>query len=319
MGTSSPTAMGSPSDMKLVNGAEVDAFSKLLNGGMGQASGKADAYGSQASGILQKILGNAGNYDNLIKMMTTGENGLSAQLKGIRDSTQSYDPQAGLNAYISRQPELQGLAQQMASGAFGAQNESARGLAQRQSADALSGTASQLAQAGLLGSGAGVSAMTNAALTPTLQMETQLAGQQADLYGNIMGGLSQQALGGLNQGYDAQAGRALQGALGSAQTAQSGFGLLGNTYGAQDQALGQIAQNYGQLAGNAQNLYANLMGQQGQLNQPVYWQPQYEAGKNRGANAMSGMAAGASIGSLFGPGYGTAIGAGLGGLYGLFS
>jgi len=323
MGASSPVAVGSPSDMKLVNGQEVGDYNALLKSIMGSSGGKANQYSGEAGNMLSKILNNSNNYDNLIKMMTTGETGLSSQLGKISEAAGAYDPQAGLNSFISRSPELQGLAGQMASGAFNESNESARALANRASSQALSSTASQLASSGLLGSGAAMSAMSGAAIDPRMQMEAQLAGQRADLYGNILGNMNSNVLSGLNSGYAQQADLGMQGALGQAQTAQGMYGLMGNIYGQQDQSYANAGQGYAQLAGNELGLYGAALGQMGQMNQPIYWQPQYAAGKSPGTGAMSGMAAGAALGlnpaALAATGGWSALAVPLGGFAGLFT
>lgn len=327
-GSSGPVKVGSPDDMKMINSGDVDAYKKLLGGEMSTAKGGMNSNQQNATNILQQIMNNSNNYTNLIKQMNSGPQGIEAQLQGIREAKDSYNPEAGLNAYIARNPELQGLAQSMAAGAFGPSKESGQALARRVSSDALSGTASELAKSGLLGSGAAMSTMTDAAIRPTLEMESNLAGRQADLYGNLMGNLGSQALGGLNEGYAMQGQNALNAAMNSAQLSQSNFMNQGQMFGMQDQALGNVAQGYGNMAGQNAGLYGQLMQSQAAMNEPVYWQPQYMAGakganwSGAGAGALTGAAAGATVGSLV-PGIGTAVGAGggflIGGLAGLLS
>ncbi len=303
MGGSTYSPIGSASDVQMVNPDQYAKMNSLLQGQVGQYGSQMQGSLGQASSMLGQIGSLSGNYDNLIKQMTGGygQQGLVGKLGQIGES---YDPNAGMNLFLSQQPQLQGVAESMARNSLSEYGQNAQELARETSRASLSDTASQLAASGLLGAGAGTTAMTRAALAPQLEAATQLAQMRSGFLGQVGGQLASQGLAGAQSAYDAQQQMAMQGVLGQMQGLQGAGGLLGN----QISGLGGVAQGYAGLGSTYGNLLGNATGSLAQLNQPEYWQPQYA--KNPGFYDYAAMAA-PIVGSLLGGPLGGAAGTGL--------
>jgi len=185
--------------------------------------------------------------------------------------SKAYDPEAGFRLFLSQNPQLQNVIQDMARTSLSESGASARQLAEAQSQASLNDTASQLAASGLLGAGAGTSAMTQAAMAPRLAQEAALANTRANYLSTVGGSLTSQLMSGSQSAYDAQQQMLMQGILGKMQ----GVGQAGDMLGNRLNALGGAAAGYGGLAGNYGSLLGQSMAGIGGLSQPEYWQPQY--------------------------------------------
>jgi len=303
------TPIGSPNDVSMINSGQNASALNLLNGQIGQYGQQGQSALGQSQALAGQMSGLSDNYSNLINRMIggAGQQGITGQIGQL---AQGYDPNAGFQQFLSQQPALQATVGQMANSALSEYGQNSQELARATSQASLSDTAGQLASAGLLGAGAGTSAMTQAALLPELQAAQQLAQIRAGYMQNVGGQLTSQSMGQAQGAYDAQQQTQMQGLLAQLQGLSGAGGLLGN----QIQGLGGAASIYG----NAGNQYASLLGNASSayagMSQPEYWQPQYEKGTSA-SDWVSALApiAGSVIGSLLLPGVGTAIGGGLGG------
>jgi hypothetical protein len=258
----------------MVNQPGFDAINRLLQGQLGQTQNQQNAYVGQAANMFGQMGDLSGNYQNMIAAML-GNNGQGGLVGALNAAGQGYDPNAGFDAFYQQQPQLQQLAENMTNRALTQQGDTARSLAQRTAQQALAGVSGDLASAGLLGSGAANAAMLEAALTPTLNTENQLAATRAGYLGGLNQMLAGQGMQQAQAAYNQQQDQIIRSILGQMQGVESGAGMLGNQIG----ALGSAGQGYaglGQLYGS-QN--ASLLGNLAQLNQAEYWQPQYQ--KNR--------------------------------------
>lgn len=179
----------------------------------------------------------ATNYNNLIAKMLSGQ-GQYATLS---------DPNAMANQFLGQQGNLAQLANQNVGTALSDVYSTGRAQAQAAGADARKQAADQLAAAGLLRSGGAVQSMTDATANPILQMETNLAQLRSQAYQN--------QLASLQSGYGSSLQAGAGNALNLAQLESAGYGNLANLYG---------------------NLFGQTTQQQTNLNEPVYYQPQYE-------------------------------------------
>jgi len=281
--------IGSSNDVSMVNQQgfnDVNAqIQSMLNSG-----NQNNPYMSQAASAFGQMQGLSDNYNNYIaKLFGTG--GISSQLA---EASRGYDPNAGFNLFQNRQPEFQRMAEAMTENALSGAGDTARSLAQRTANQGMNNTASQLAEAGILGSGAGVGAITEAAVNPMLAAENQLAQTRAGYLGNLNQAMT---LGGMQQfqnSYDMQRQQLIQGILGQAGLAESGAGMLGN----QLNALGAVGSGYGNLANLFGSQQAGLLGNLAQLNMPEYWQPQYQKDRDWWDYITGGVGMGTSIASL---------------------
>jgi hypothetical protein len=298
------TPIGSASDVQMVNPGQYNNAMNGLSNSMSQYGSQMGGYNQQAGGALAQMGALSGNYDNLIKQMLGGygQQGLTGKLGQL---SESYDPNAGMNLYLSQQPKLQGVAESMAKNSLSEYGQSAQELANATSQASLSDTMSQLASAGLLGAGAGTTAATQAALTPQLQAATQLAQLRSGFLQNVGGQLQSQGLSQAQGAYDQQQQMAMQGILGQMQ----GVGQAGSLLGNQISGLGSMAQGYGGLGSTYGNLLGQAQSAYSQLSQPEYWQPQYA--KNPGFFDYASMLAPIAGAFLGGPA-GAAIVEGLG-------
>lgn len=250
MGQSSSSPVGSANDVKTLNANEQGTRQDALSG----------------------VLNTAGSYDNLLKQLMGG---MSGQQTAVNNAAQSYDPTAATNAFISMNPQLQGIASQAAQTALSPYGESASQLANTATRDALRATSDQLGSSGLLNTGAANSSLMQAALAPQQQLQTNLAGMSANYQGNMLNSLLGQTGSQLASGYSQQGAQNLNAAQTNAQNYLSGMGLAG-------QYTGQQGDLYSQLA--------NLTQQQ-------YWQPQYQ--KNPGLFDYMGLGV-QGLGAVYG-------------------
>jgi len=296
--------IGSANDVQMVNPEQYGSAMSMLSGSMpGYSSGFQNAQG-QSSSMLGQMGALSGNYNNLIaQLMGTGggQGGLVGKLGQVAEQ---YDPNAGMNLFLSQQPALQGVAERMATNSLSQYGQSAEELARETSRASLSDTASQLAASGLLGAGAGTSAMTQAALRPQLEAQTALSQARAGMLSQIGGQLASQGLSQAQGAYDTSQNALMQGVLGQMQ----GVGQAGSLLGQQISGLGQGAQGYAQLGSSLASLLGNAQSSYAQMSQPEYWQPQYE--KQAGLFDYVSMLA-PIAGSLLGGPVGGAAGAGL--------
>jgi hypothetical protein len=294
MSTGGYTPIGSSSDVKMVNQGAYDNALQQIQQNIGNYGSGFSGAQSQLGSTLGQLSALSGNYDNLIKQLTggNGQQGLSAKIGALGDQ---YDPNAGFNLFLSQQPQLQGIAEQLAKNSLSEYGQSAQELARETSRASLSDTASQLGSAGLLGAGAGTAAMTQAALAPQLQAATQMAQMRSNLIGNVGGQLLSQGFGQAQGAYDTQQQALLNSLLGQGQMIGQAGDLLGN----QMSGLGAAAQGYSGMAGNLASLLGNAQSSYAQMNQPEYWQPQYEkqAGLMDWVSALAPL-----VGSIFGSG-----------------
>lgn len=308
MGESSAVPVGSVDDVKRVNGSGVDAYNTALGNAMGGFSSNLGSAGSNAMSQYGRVADTASNYDNYLRQLM----GAGGNFEMLRNATSGFDPQASVNQLLSLQPQLAAAAQSGANAGMDQMYTSGRSQAAAAGDAARRQAANDLAAAGLLSSGGAVGAMTEATANPMLQMETALAGQRSQLYGNLLGGMQQGAMSNLGAGYGANLG--LAGQLGSL-----GLGAMQGQTG----ALQAGAQGTGSMAGLYGGLYGQGLGLGAQMNAPEYWQPQYTTqGGWQGAlsgglgGALQGGALGASIpGGGFWTGLGGALIGGLGGAF----
>lgn len=295
--------IGSPSDVKMLNQQQYNDFMNQLSQAMGGFKTGMEGNLSQAQRGYQDVMGTAGNYENFAKQML-------GQFNSLAGATDNFNPQAASNAFLSQQPELARLANQNISGALSDVYSTGRAQATAAANQARRQAASDLAAAGLLGTGAGIGSMTEATVNPQLQMETQLAGMRSQALQNQLGQLQGQTGSLLGQGYS-----------NAAQMAQNlaGLGLQG--YQGQTRALEAGSQGLTNIGNIYGGQYGQGLGLQGYLNQPQYWAPQYSEQTGLGqrfGSAATGALSGAAVGSII-PGIGTAVGAGIGGLAGFFA
>jgi len=309
--------IGSASDVTMVNSDQYNSALEMFKNGATQYGNQFNQYTGQAADMFGQISSLSGNYDNFIKQLM-GQNGQGGLIGELGDVSKAYDPEAGFRLFLSQNPQLQNVIQDMARTSLSESGASARQLAEVQSQASLNDTASQLAASGLLGAGAGTSAMTQAAMAPRLAQEAALASTRANYLSTVGGGLTSQLMSGSQSAYDAQQQMLMQGILGRMQ----GVGQAGDMLGNRLNALGGVAAGYGGLAGNYGSLLGQSMAGIGGLSQPEYWQPQYAALEDPASQwggAATGALSGATAGSAILPGWGTAIGALLGGIGGYFA
>lgn len=263
--------IGSPSDVKMLNQQGYENFMNQLGSTMGNLWSGMQGNLTNAQRGYQDVAGTASNYENFAKQML-------GQFNSLAGATDNFNPQAASNAFLSQQPQLAQLANQNISGALSDVYSTGRAQATAAANQARKQAASDLAAAGLLGTGAGIGSMTEATLNPQLQMETQLAGMRSQALQNQLGQLQGQTGSLLGQGY----GNAAQLAQGMA-----GLGLQGMQ--GQTGALEAAASGQASLANLLGGIYGQGLGVQGNLNQPQYWAPQYQ--RTPGAlDFLTGMA-----------------------------
>jgi len=252
----------------------------LVNRGsslLGQGAVQAGMYGQNA-GNIYSALGNTGNINNFVNQMT-GSRGL---YNTALQATKNLSPEAAANSYLSQQQGIAQLANQQADQALSGVYQSTRQLATAAADEARRQAAGQLANAGLLNTGAAVKSMTEATANPILNAETQLANTRANYLaaqqqamGNAVGSLT-------GAGYS-NANNAL---LNAAQLGLSGMGQQASQLGAAGAGMAQLAQN----GLNQQNIGANLLNQQ--LSGLTSGIGANQAGQQLGANLLNMQQAG---------------------------
>ncbi|DBA35007.1 TPA_asm: hypothetical protein vir526_00042 [Caudoviricetes sp. vir526] len=244
---------------------------------LGQGAVQAGMYGQNA-GNIYSALGNVGNVNNFVNQMT-GSRGL---YNTALQATKNLSPEAAANSYLSQQRGIAQLANQQADQALSGVYQSTRQLATAAADEARRQAAGQLANAGLLNTGAAVKSMTEATANPILNAETQLANTRANYLaaqqqamGNAVGSLT-------GAGYS-NANNAL---LNAAQLGLSGMGQQASQLGAAGAGMAQLAQN----GLNQQNIGANLLNQQ--LSGLTSGIGANQAGQQLGANLLNMQQAG---------------------------
>jgi hypothetical protein len=244
---------------------------------LGQGAVQAGMYGRNA-GNIYSALGNTGNINNFVNQMT-GSRGL---YNTALQATKNLSPEAAANSFLSQQQGIAQLANQQADQALSGVYQSTRQQATAAADEARRQAAGQLANAGLLNTGAAVKSMTEATANPILNAETQLANTRANYLvaqqqamGNAVGSLT-------GAGYS-NANNAL---LNSAQLGLSGMGQQASQLGAAGAGMAQLAQN----GLNQQNIGANLLNQQ--LSGLTSGVGATQAGQQLGANLLNAQLSG---------------------------
>ncbi len=309
--------MGSPEDMVMINRPQVEAFLNQLAQQQATGQRRADQYTGKSAGALDSIMALSGNYANLQKSLEglipqygQLQQGVGGTLGQLNQIAGNQDPSKALNLFLGKMPELKDVVSALTASATGGTSDALKESAAAMGAQARSDISGQLAASGLLSSGAGVKALAEGIATPTLQANVEMQKQYGNTYQNLANLLMGGGLESLNQGVsvaDQNAIAALQGAL-QAQSLQgnmlggqiSGIQGLGSLIGQQQQGYGQVASGYGNLASQQQALLSQILGIQGQYNEPVYWQPSYAANPDYlGSSNLLGMGT-----SLLGAGIG---------------
>jgi len=254
MGASQYYKIGSPDDVTMLNKDQNQSYLNSLGSAMSNFSGQLGSNTSSAQQMYGKVADSATNYENFMKQMMGG----GGMYENLRNDMSSGGLSSAANSALSDQYSS------------GREYASAAGTEARRQA------ANELSAAGLLSSGGGVGAMTEATAQPIMQMENQLANTRANYMQN----------------------RYATDVSGAGQAAQLG---LGATQG-QTQALGTAAQGYGGLANSYGSLYGQGLGYGAQLAEPTYYQPSY-------GSSLSDWASGIGLGdsvlkSIFGQGGG---------------
>lgn len=349
--------VGSASDVKLINSQNYNDYLKNLYGQMGGFSSALGQNAGNVQSILQGVMETGKGYQDILNNAYGQQGALNGQangffgsmygaggqasqnlsnMSGMTGNLNNYakqlqaqggmvgglisNPAAATNQYLSMSPALAQLANQNVNGALSDVYSSGRAQAQGAADEARRQAANQLANAGLLNSGAAVQAMTKATAQPQLEMETNLANMRAQAYQNQLSGLQGQTANLLGSGYS----NALQGGLQSSQLGLQANELAGNLYNNAASGYQNLASIYGQAGINSQNLaqqyaglglnaqqgltgalaagaqgyqnlgsmYGSLLGQSlgygSTLNEPYYYVPQYM--KNAGLGGLLGSA-----------------------------
>lgn len=296
------TMIGSPSDVTMLNQGGYNDYLRRLYGMTDAASAGMTGALSRAQQGYQQVAGTAQNYENFARSMMggNGQGGLFGQMSA---ATGGFDPNAAYRQFMSEQPGMARAANENVSGALSDVYSTGRAQANAAANQARQSAASELAAAGLLNTGAAIGSMTEATANPIMQMETQLAQTRAQALQQQLASLQGYGAQSINQGYD----RATQ--LGQSALGLGLQGLQGQTAALQAGAAGQ-----GGIGSTLAGLYGQGMGLGAGLNEPQYYNPQYER-QPTALDYITGIGgAAASIGSLLGGGGG--IGSALGGLLG---
>lgn len=287
MGSDSNTyqKVGNPGDVTQIN-QNTDQFWNMLFGNAGVANYLTQGLQGALAGVPEAQAG----MGNLINEIT---------------STQPYNPQAGINAFLGAVPELQGIARSTVS-PYGL---TADELASQQARSAMSQVAQEYGNMGAINSGAALSAMTRGAAVPRAQLAADLARTQSGAATSLIGQALQTIPSQYSQGY-------------ALNQAQQQLGLTGYN----DLINSSLSQ-----AGIFGNILGNVYGAGGALAAPQYYTPTYQQMDNSGwdwggalggalSGAAAGATAGAALGSPTGPGalLTGGIGALLGGTLGFF-
>lgn len=275
------------------------------------------------------------NYDNILKSMTSAQmQGLLGNIssagqgygnigQGITDAASAfgnintnrldqvsanYNPYAANNALMASMPGYINAAQGAANSALSGTNQSAQQLAQLATNDAMRNSSAQMANSGLLTSGAGMQSMFESALTPQQQLQTDLAKMQSQYSGNVLGTLMGSGANLFGQGYETQNANNMAGAnadwqnqIGAAQARLQGATSQLNVKNSDVSAQQQIYDS------QLKNLMAQIQGIQAQsgdlsnmanLTQQQYYTPQYAKKASWLDYANTAVGAASAIGSL---------------------
>lgn len=277
----SVSPVGSASDVSMINQKGYDDFMKQLNSAMGGFQSSLGQYTGQAGQGYQAVSDMASNYNNFVNKIL-GQSGSLAGASG------NFAPDVSMNQWLSQQPGLAQTANQNVSQALSDVYSTGRAQAQAAGDQARRQAAGDLAAAGLLNTGAGVGAMTQATAQPIMEMETNLANMRSQALQNQLAQLQGQSAGLLGQGYGNAAN--LYGQLN--QLGLSGIGGQTGALEAGAAGQGNLASLYGNLTGTGLGIGASM-------NQPEYWQPSYyKTGGLTDLMTSAGTLAG-GIGSLF--------------------
>jgi hypothetical protein len=224
--------------------------------------------------------GQLGNLMNMFRQNAAGDysnygadRGNLANMINQVGSQAPYNPQASMNAFFSRTPELQSLIQGLTS-PFG---QSAQSAAQLASSKAIKQAMGALAGQGGIRSGAAMNEAVNAAALPQLNAVTQMQQLQSQLGGQM----GNQMMGELGNQYS----------TGGQLQQQQNQSLLNSLMGMLQQSAGMYGTNTGMMG--------NIAGQQTQLAAPEWYSPQYmvTSGDNAGTMFGGALAAGTAQGS----------------------
>jgi hypothetical protein len=205
------------------------------------------------SAQMQNLLGSYGSIGQNITNAANAFNNIS------------YDPEAANRALLSNMSGYSNAAQQAANMALSGSNQSARELAALATQDAMRASSTELANAGLLGSGAANQSILEAAYKPQAQLQSDLANMQANYSGNVLNSLMGSGANLLGQGYATQNANALAAAQAGLTGAQSQLDVTNSAVNSQLQNI--LAQLQG--VSTQGSLYANIAD----LTQPVYTNP----------------------------------------------
>ena len=312
MGNDQYKQVGRASDTSILNqneqGMRQNALSSLSGLQDNYANILKNLTGNQAQSLLGNISSAANGYANVGQGITNAASAFgNIDTSKLTDAANAYNPQAANNALLSQMPNYQNLAQSSAAQSLSQYSDSAKTLAAQATKDALASSANELANSGILYSGAGNQAMMQAALTPQAQLQTNLAAMQSNAYNSVLNQLLNSGANQLTQGYETQN----QNALGAAnadiarqsnaaqaglQAATSQLNVADSNLNAQNSAynayLNSIQAQLGALNGQASN-YSNIAG----LTQQQYYTPQY-AKKTSWLDYLTAASGAATAGAL---------------------
>jgi hypothetical protein len=254
MGDSSYKTVGpSASEYKVINtGDQATRQGALTN--LSSLSGNVNnIIAGLSSAQMQNLLGSYGSIGQNITNAANAFNNIS------------YDPEAANQALLNNMSGYSNAAQQAANMALSGSNQSARDLATLATQDAMRASSNELANAGLLGSGAANQSILEAAYKPQAQLQSDLANMQASYQGTLMNSLLGGGASLLGQGYATQNQNALAAAQAGLTGAQSQLDVTNSAVNSQLQNI--LAQLQG--VSTQGSLYANIAD----LTQPVYTNP----------------------------------------------
>lgn len=314
MGTDQYAQVGSARDTKILNPQDAAMHQNALN----SLSGLQDNYanilknltGNQAQFLLGNISSAANGYANVGQGITNAASAFgNIDTSKLTDAANAYNPQAANNALLSQMPNYQKLAQSSAAQSLSQYSDSAKTLAAQATKDALASSANELANSGILYSGAGNQAMMQAALTPQAQLQTNLASMQSNAYNSILNQLLGSGASQLSQGYETQNNNALTAANADitrqANAAQARLSAANSQLNVADSNVNAQNAAYNAYLNNIQAQLSGVGGQSSLLSnlanatQQQYYTPQY-AKKTSWLDYLSaaGGAAGGAAGLL---------------------
>lgn len=280
--------------------SQLEPYQNIFQGLAGQQGQLNQAYGTDMGGLSSTLGSYQQTFGDLANQMagyTTNFDDLAQRIQNtntdVLSRMNSWDPEAFMNSFMSRAPELQQMAQQSTSQMFGEQEQTATAYAQETARQAMESAAAQFAGSGMFNSGAAVNAMTQAGLAPTLQTAADLATQRQQLTSETLNNLYGNSMSGLQSSYNKQADilmqlpsattqlfgneqNALLGALEALRSAQSAQQAGAGTVESQMNA--RSAQYANQMQGLSSEQSAQLSAQQA-LKDMISGQGQYLSGQ----------------------------------------